>query len=285
MKRIYRYFFALWLGLVLTIIFPFAANAKDTQILTYSVYAGGIHAVNATLKIETTPTTYTVNLISATQGFLKSLAPWSGTFSTTGIQSSDKKLFPTKHISESVWKSESEQKVYTYDGKGHFVSYKVVEKGADKTPKETPSELTKGTTDLLSSTLSLMQKLATTKTCSGNDLIFDGDRSYRLVFAETKAETLAKSDYNAYSGPAIMCTVEVKPEKGKWRKKPRGWMSIQEQGRQKGSLPTIWFAQAGGKPNSPYVPVKIRVKTNYGTLFMHMTSYKTNPIKPLLPRR
>lgn len=67
----------------------------------------------------------------------------------------------------------------------------------------------------------------------------------------------------------------MKPDQGKWRKKPRGWLSIQEQGRQKGALPTIWLGQMGA--DKTYIPVKIRVKTDYGTLFMHLTSYKTGP--------
>jgi hypothetical protein len=37
-------------------------------------------------------------------------------------------------------------------------------------------------------------------------------------------------------------------------------------------MPTIWLAQMA--PGEPAVPVKIRVKTEYGTLFMHLTGYK-----------
>ena len=73
-------------------------------------------------------------------------------------------------------------------------------------------------------------------------------------------------------GPAVACTVEVKPIAGKWHEKPRGWMSIQEQGREKGTMPTVWFAQMAA--GEPAVPVKIRVKTEYGALFMHLTSYQ-----------
>jgi hypothetical protein len=59
------------------------------------------------------------------------------------------------------------------------------------------------------------------------------------------------------------------PDGGKWYQKPRGWLSIQEQGRQKGSLPTVWMAKVN--KTGPALPVKIRVVTDYGTLFMHLT--------------
>lgn len=49
-------------------------------------------------------------------------------------------------------------------------------------------------------------------------------------------------------------------------------MSIQEQGRERSTMPTIWFAKMA--EGEPAVPVKIRVKTEYGALIMHLTHYK-----------
>ena len=138
------------------------------------------------------------------------------------------------------------------------------------TPKDIDAGLAKGAMDNLSATLRVMLALPRTGTCAGSSLVFDGDRSYRLTFADPHKEDLKKSDYNIYEGPSVSCTVEVTPEKGKWRKKPRGWLSIQEQGRQKGALPTIWFGTVAGQPDYA-VPVKIRIKTDYGTLLLHLT--------------
>ncbi len=128
------------------------------------------------------------------------------------------------------------------------------------------------TTDVLSATLKGMNHIAAGGTCEGSDEIFDGARRYRIIFTNSQQVDLKKSEYNVYQGPATECTVEVKPLAGKWHKKPRGWMSIQEQGREKGKMPTIWFAQLA--KGEPAVPVKIRVKTDYGALFMHLTGYE-----------
>jgi len=250
-----------------------AARYATTSVLTYDVYAGGIHAMNAQLTLKKDVSKYDVALTAGTQGFLKKMANWSGQFQSKGVISAAG-AFPLTHQSSSTWKGSTESKTFRYDGKGNFKSYQVTEDGKDKTPKDIDLSLAAGTTDTLSSTLRLMMALPASKVCGGKELIFDGDRNFRLAYSGTQAEILHKSDYNIYDGPSISCNVEVIPEKGKWRKKPRGWLSIQEQGRVKGALPTVWFGQVAGQ-KGVYAPVKIRIKTDYGTLFMHLTSAKT----------
>ena len=266
-----------WLGAAQAASPTFVKSAKPaprtTTVLSYDVYAGGIHALDAGLAIRKTSGRYDVALTAETQGLLKSMANWSGKFTTGGVVKSGQ-LYPQKHRSESTWKDSTETKTFTYDGKGHFVSYKVSEEGQDKTPKDIDAGLAKGAVDNLSATMRVMLALPRTGTCAGSSLVFDGDRSYRLTFADPHKEDLKKSDYNIYEGPSVSCTVEVTPEKGKWRKKPRGWLSIQEQGRQKGALPKVWFGTVAGQPDYA-VPVKIRIKTDYGTLFLHLTGVQS----------
>lgn len=248
-------------------------SEKKTVNLTYDVYAGGIHALDAQLSISGDKHKYDTTLSAGTQGFLKKLANWSGKFSSNGLIANGSPS-PILHKSASTWKGQTETKTFRYNGKGKFISYKVDEDGKNKTPQDIDKSLAAGTMDVLTATLRLMLSLPKDPSCKGNSLVYDGDRTYRLVYSDTKKEILKKSSYNIYDGEAVACTVEVKPEKGKWRKKPRGWLSIQEQGRQKGALPTVWFGQVEGQPDY-FVPVKIRVKTDYGTLFMHLTSAKT----------
>jgi hypothetical protein len=243
------------------------------SVLTYDVYAGGVHALKASLILKKTPKSYNVFLSAGTQGFLKKMANWSGKYTSVGRIRGDKSM-PLIHESSSTWKGKTEVKTFQYDGRGNFKSYSETEEGKKKPAQEIDLSLAKNSTDVLSSTFMLLMTLPKSQICSGNDLIFDGDRNFRLQFKNTKTETLEKTRYNVFAGETISCVVEVKPEQGKWRKKPRGWLSIQEQGRNLGSLPTIWFGQLPDRPDI-YVPVKIRVKTEYGTLFMHLTSAKT----------
>lgn len=264
----------LW-GAVCVFLMPYRLAWAGSDSLTYDVYAGGIHALSAHLTLEERKDSYAVALRSQTYGLLKSLAPWSGEFSSEGWIKKDGKLQPEKHQSKSKWRGSVESKEFLYTKAGEFRSYTVEEKGEDKTPpKEEIKALAAGTTDILSATLKVMTDLPPKNPCTGKAKVFDGDRNFILKFSEIARETLKKSQYNMYAGPAVSCAVEVIPGEGKWRKKPRGWLSIQEQGRKKGALPTIWFAPLGVGAHRPWLPVKVQVKTDYGALLMHLTSYQ-----------
>lgn len=240
--------------------------------MTYDVYAGGIDAVEAELDVVyESKERYHMSLAAQTRGFLRKLAPWSGIFETKGWRKENGSDMPELHRSSAVWRDEEEVKEYSYGKDGSFKGLRVTEEGKDKSEK-IDDELTKGTTDALTATLEVMKHIAAGGGCEGSSEVFDGDRRFELVFVHEAEEMLEPTKYNVYRGPAVRCTVEVKPISGKWHTKPRGWLSIQEQGRERGMLPTVWMAKIDDK--GPAVPVKVRVKTDYGTLFAHLTGYK-----------
>ena len=144
--------------------------------------------------------------------------------------------------------------------------------GENEETKSLDDKLWQGTTDVLTASLQAMKAVADRGVCEGSDEVFDGKRRFKMVFRHKADDILTPTDYNVYEGPAARCEVEVLPVSGAWHKKPRGWASIQEQGRNKGSLPTVWLAKIDDE--GPAVPVKMRVKTNYGTLFMHLVEYQ-----------
>ncbi len=268
-----------WAG-VLTVLLgatlSLPAAASDKQVMNYDVYAGGFHVVLAELTVDTSKKgRYELMLESTTRGFLDRLVRWKGIFGTQGWRNEKAgSVMPEKHYSESWSRDDYERKTYLYGRDGSFKSYMVEESGNDsKKSKPVEKELTHNTTDALSATLAVMQKIATGGKCEGSEEIFDGSRRYRLVFRDKGTVDLKPSRYNLFSGAARECSAEVEPLAGKWHDKPRGWMSIQEQGRKAGTMPTVWFAQM--EQGQPAVPVRIRVKTDYGTLFMHLTGYRS----------
>jgi hypothetical protein len=264
-------------GIIISALTGASAWAGESayQTMKYDVYAGGFHVVDAQLDVNAPkPGRYHLALGARTQGFLASLAPWHGIFQTDGWHDAKTGAAqPEIHQSITTWRDEEEIKTYKYNKDGSFKEYSIKDEDPenDGSPKPVEPELTQGTTDALSATLAVMQEVASTGKCEGQDEVFDGKRRYSLIFKEVEPVVLEATRYNVYAGPATQCTIEVKPGAGKWHEKPRGWMSIQEQGRERGTMPTIWMAkmQDGG----PAVPVKIRVKTEYGVLFMHLTGY------------
>jgi hypothetical protein len=252
-----------------------AADAR--QEMKYDVYAGGFHVVAADLTVDLAKKdSYLLRLGAKTYGVLAKLAPWNGVFQTNGWY--DKKKSspqPEKHFSDTTFRDERELAEFLYNKNGSFRDYRMTkyENNKEEPAQEKPDPaLSQNTTDVLSATLKVMNTIAKSGKCEGSDEIFDGARRYTLIYANSAQTELEPSDLNVYAGPATKCTVEVKPISGKWHKKPRGWMSIQEQGRERGKMPTIWFASMA--EGEPAVPVKIQVKTEYGALMMHLTHYK-----------
>ncbi len=250
----------------------------DYQKMKYEVYAGGINAVKAEMELDYRKKGhYSIKFEAETRGLLGSLVPWQGIFETTGWLLGGKfKIMPELHESIALWRDEKEVKSYYYNKNGSFEKMVTLYKHKKPKTKIPDEKLTKDTIDALSVTLMVMEKVADGGKCEGKKDVFDGKRRYSLIFNHKGFVNLKKSRYNAYAGMAAECTVEVKPIAGAWYKKPRGWLSIQEQGRKRGMMPTVWLAQV--RENAVTVPVRVRVKTAYGTLFMHMTKYESGDI-------
>lgn len=244
--------------------------------MTYAVYAGGMHVVEAVFDLDFSEKgRYDVKMASHTRGFLGSLVPWSGTFESNGWVRADKEknkdFRPQLHKSTAIWRGEEEIKEYKYKKDGSFEGLFVTDHDKPTFKKDVEKELTDNSTDVLSATLTAMELAAMGKGCASKSEVFDGKRRFEMVFTQKRKKTLEASRYNVYSGEADECVVEVVPVAGAWHKKPRGWLSIQEQGREKGTMPTVWFGQLS--EGLPAVPVKIMVKTGYGALVMHLVNY------------
>lgn len=249
----------------------FSSNiSAQTREFTYQVYAGGLHVIEAKLNFDIQNNNYDVMLNAHTRGWLSSLVPWNGTFKTNGA-ANENVFVPKKHASSSSWRGEVEIKTFDYKD-NNLTSLTIQEIPNPAENIEIDQALTNNTTDLLSATLGIMKSIVKDGNCNGKSDIYDGKRRFELKFEDKGESELRKSRYNIFSGPARYCIVEIDPKGGRWHEKPRGWLSIQEQGRQKGALPAVWMAQVEGFAYA--VPVKIRVKTDYGTLLMHLTDVK-----------
>lgn len=259
------------------------AESHKLQKMRYEVYAGGVNVVKANLTVDLSkPSWYRMFFGAETQGFLELLAPWVGTFESKGWVVSKSEMRPQIHESIAMWRGEKEIKTYTYNKDGSFVDLVTTYKGK-KPKREVPdAALTQDTTDVLAATMLVMQNVTLGGKCEGTSEVYDGSRRYALIYTHKRFVNLEATRYNVYKGPAVECTVEVKPIAGRWYEKPRGWMSIQEQGRSLGTMPTVWFAQM--KENAIVVPVRVRVKTEYGALFMHMTHYESGDTVVDLPK-
>lgn len=247
-----------------------AQEPEQLQTVTYQAYASGINAVTARLNVALEPQDrYNLSLSAWTRGLLGAIVPWEGHYETYGWLRGNEG-HPEMHKSH-VFGNEDELKEYSYNRDGTFGGLRVIEDGRDISPETLEPELVDGTTDALSATLAVMKHVTEHGVCEGSSEVFDGKRRFELAFTHEGYEILEPTRRNVYAGEAARCTVEVRPIAGQWSERPRGWMSIQEQGRNQGALPTVWLATV--REGAPAVPVKVQVRTDYGTLFMHMADY------------
>jgi hypothetical protein len=250
----------------------FAQGEKPPgQSMIYDVYASGVHVLEARLDIREETGRYEMLFTAHTRGFLKSLLPWTGQYEVIGWADGAGGYHPEHYISKSVWKDELEGKEYRFTKDGGFQELLITKDG--KTAKaDVAPELSKGAIDEYTSALKVFAKIAREGACEGQDDNFDEKRRYTQLFKPLENAVITPTEYNAFAGEAVKCTVEVVPNGGKWRKKPRGWMNVQEQGRRLGQLPTMWAAKL--TETGPAVPVKVLIKTDYGALVIHLAEYR-----------
>lgn len=264
-------------GLSLLAAIPTAYAKEREYHVTYAVYASGFHVVQANLDIKYPDEGhYGIFLGAKTFGFLGKLAPWEGTFESNGWRLKEEPpLRPELHKSVASWRGDPDTKEYRYTKEGSFIDLHVQEDDKPLKKRDVDDALTQGTTDAFTAGLIVMENVAKGAKCEGISEVFDGKRRFAQIFKDQGQDVIEKTKYNVYEGPATRCTVEIKPLGGDWGKKPRGWLSIQEQGRDRGTLPTVWLAKL--TEDGPALPVKILVKTAYGALVMHAVSFKDGP--------
>jgi hypothetical protein len=248
---------------------PFSARAAE-KTLIYDLYAGGVHALDASIKLDEGNGRYALTLDAATAKAFRFIAPWSGTFATKGWLEKEGR-HPETHNVVSHLSKKTKTKDIVYKREGGLVSFKATQDGKDKTPEKIDADITPPEiVDVLTATLQTLDRVHQNGNCAGKSLIFDGERSFSLNFTDQGKEALPASVYNVYQGEAVACSFEMKPEKGKWKKELRGWMMLQDQARKLDDKPTVWFARVPGDTEEAYVPVKLQIKTNYGVLILHL---------------
>lgn len=249
-----------------------AAAAETThQKLDYNIYTGGLKTLSADLEIvENNPQDYRLLMNARTDGLLKIFKKWNGTMKTQGRLSDDGTAWPSVHESVSVWPDNTQIKKFEWAGNGELEDLYISEEGRTTDLADIESGLADDSVDIMTAALAIMRTAADTGTCGGQTEVFDGKRRFLMSGIDRGVETLAPSRLNKFGGEALRCEIKIVPQEGDWHEKLKGWMSIQEQGKEAGAAPIVWLARL--EEGGPAVPVKIRAKTSYGTFLMHLAA-------------
>jgi hypothetical protein len=248
-----------------------AAEVKSYQA-QYGMFVGGLNMVTVTGGFEQSKGTYKIDMSAFTRGVLGSLAPWKGVLATTGTLTKTKAYTPQTHVFSNWWKGREERTSLVYDSNGSFKLMSVLKDGVQSKQAAPKPELTAQTHDILTALAMLLHHLETTKTCNLVVPVFDGKRKFNMKFTDEGDGEIQKGSISVYAGRARMCTVEIVPIAGKWHEKPRGWMSIQEQAKAGKKLPRLWIARP--RADTPLMPVRFDVFTQYGNVITHLINLK-----------
>lgn len=238
--------------------------ASEPLKVTYALYASGFNVVDMQGTYTITDNTYDLIMDLETTGMLGRLAPWSGVIQSSGLNKGVNSS-PLKHSFASTWRDDTETNIFEFDQSGALKSY--IKKDSDGTTKDKMPDdevLAGKPTDMLSALFRAMQGDG----CTSTHPALDGKRRFDMAFRSKGTDVLQQSKYSIFEGEAEICEVEIIPVAGKWRDKPRGWMSIQQQAKGKGQLPRIWFGKV--RDDLPPIPVRFLIKTDYGAMVMHL---------------
>lgn len=243
---------------------------KQKLALQYDVYAGGMHALNASLTLDLDKKAYDMALEAETQGIIGSLFPWKANYSASG-HTRDGVLIPNMYKSQSSWKDKIKITEMDFDPKGKVLKTTTRENDKTTTERDIDDVLSANAVDLLTGALAMMQSARNTSKCAGTFPIFDGKRRFNITLTDAGADTISKSKYSSFSGKALRCVLKVDPVAGfKEKDKNRGWMAIQNHTAERKKMPTLWF---GPHPKSgQIVPVRMEISSSYGGVVAHLTS-------------
>jgi hypothetical protein len=243
---------------------PNLAHASEPLNVQYSIYASGFEVVNIDATYTVTDKTYAAEMDLKTIGMLGRLAPWSGVLKSNGLNH-DQNPTPLSHSFANTWRDETKITAMDFDNEGVLTT--LTKTNADGSVEDImPNEdVSKNTIDIMTA----IYRASQGGTCDGTQTAMDGKRKFDMVFKSHSREKLTPGKYNKFDGDAEICTIEIQPISGKWREKKRGWMSIQEQAKNDGTLPKIWFGNVGEQAMN--IPVRLQIQTNYGAMIMHLT--------------
>jgi hypothetical protein len=253
---------------------PSAANNQKITA-NYAIYAGGIHAMDAQFLYTQKNSTYSSTMHIKPVGWVGKLLPWGGTYRTNGRIDANGLLWPLQHNNESTWRDERDVTRLNFNKQGQLAGVQqrdYLPNGALRNAYPVNFDSSNANTiDIMSAVFrTLLQASGQLKNqpanCTRQNLVFDGKRRYNLAFTTKKPNIATKTKYNNYAGPYQLCQFEVKPVAG-FEGKPRGFYAMQQESRKLGQLPFLWIAQL--KPNTPYMPVRMQLKSGYGTVIMH----------------
>ncbi len=260
-------------------------NVKNLR-LSYSVYVGGIHAMDGVVAFTKAGGSYKINLTTGTQGFLRRLAPWDAEISSRG-RFAKATLRPSVSNVMTKWNDKPYNVGFAFNKNMIKASFNPPE-GNSKN-EHVPEAMKHGALDPLSGVLQVISNTTYNGECDQSVPIYDGHRRFNLDLSNSGYEDLDGEDYSVFSGTAQRCIVDFKMLAGsrKDREGSHFWQdgtdNNNNQGRWgKSSRPPVYIFLGKVRDDLPEIPVRAETSTVFGGIVAHLTKVEGGNGKTLI---
>jgi hypothetical protein len=235
-----------------------SATAAELS-LGYEAWKGGLYVMRIDAALDRGPAAYSIAVNAETEGLIGWLFPYRLETRTEG-RAIDGDLTPQRFEVAARERDETKRRIIDYRGDGPPA---VTRRPPEPSGPDSPDEaLLRGSIDPASALLTLAERFARGGRCGGRVAVYDGRRRYDLALADHGAETLRRSRFNHYAGPARRCRATVVRLAG-----------FRGGGSDFGRMPErldVWLAPP--LPEAPPLPVRLEGKSSFGSLVIHLVS-------------
>lgn len=246
-----------------------ATSAQPGDLgLSYAIYVGGVHVIDASAHIGPLAEMYRVGLSLQTDGFLGRIASWKTDVRAHGRLDGMGMPQPVRFTAHGAWRDEPRLTTLDYPGTGAPL-LSLADPAPEKDREPVPDELRQGTLDPVSAIVAVLDRVGRGGTCDLTVPVYDGRQRYDLAFSDRGQDQVPASDLSVFSGPARRCAVTYKPLAGKWKEsRPDRRDRDGEGARRAGREVTLWVAPA--TPGGPAVPVRLEMDSPLGPVMVHL---------------
>lgn len=240
---------------------PVAAATPGKVALSYGVYLGGFEMIELSFDIGLTRDRYDMEMRFRPTSWLGRMFAWTMKAHSRGrLQGS--RIRPERAGYENTWSGNRRWVALRYEN-GRTIVAGADPKPAASGPLKVPESLRRNTYDLVAAILSISATADGSRPCVGKVPVYDGRRRYNLHVTPIGKDTLERSRYSAFGGPAFSCRIVMERLKG--FKKPKSFPQLNEE-----SALHVWIGRPF--PDSPPVPVRFELDSPYGGLRVHLAA-------------
>ena len=252
-------------------------NIKNLR-LSYSVYLGGLHAMDGVVSFTRAGGSYKIDLKTGTHGLLRSIAPWDAEVVSKG-RIRHAALSPTGSKVLTYWKKKPNAVNFAFSGNTIKATFTPPE--GDSKNEPVPPDMKRGSLDPLSGVLQIIANTTYNNECEQTVPIYDGHRRFDLTLSNSGSEELDGEDYSVFTGTAQRCVVDFKMLAGsrKDREGSQFWQDGTDNNNNlgpngfrggKSSRPPVYIFLGKVRDDLPELPVRAETSTVFGAIMVHL---------------